>query len=67
MDMYTCWHDTVPLSNITAVDLTLQEMTEKIEQHKEIIDSNNKTFYEMKKQKDALQNERKWVTNNECS
>ena len=33
-------------------------MTEKIEQHKEIIDQNNKAFYDMKKQKDALQNER---------
>ena len=38
-----------------------QEVTEKIDKHKEIIDQNNKSFYEMKKQKDALQNERKYV------
>ena len=36
-------------------------MTEKIEQHKDIIDANNKSFYEMKKAKDAKQNERKYV------
>ena len=39
--------------------LKQQEVTQKIEQHKERIDLNNKSFYEMKKQKDALQNERK--------
>jgi len=37
-------------------------MTEKIEQHKDIIDTNNKSFYEMKKAKDAKQNERKLET-----
>jgi hypothetical protein len=37
-------------------------MTEKIEQHKDIIDTNNKSFYEMKKAKDAKQNERKLDT-----
>ena len=36
-------------------------MTERIDEHKEIIDSNNKNFYDMKKQKDALQNERKFL------
>jgi len=36
-------------------------VTEKIEQHKDIIDANNKSFYEMKKAKDAKQNERKYV------
>ena len=36
-----------------------QSVTEKIEEHKGVIDSNNKAFYEMKKQKDAKQNERK--------
>ncbi|KAI0216956.1 Structural maintenance of chromosomes protein 3 [Lamellibrachia satsuma] len=48
------------------LEVQINEMTEKIEQHKEIIDSNNKTFYEMKKQKDALQNERNvlWRTEN---
>ena len=39
----------------------LQDVTEKIEQHKDIIDANNKSFYEMKKAKDAKQNERKYV------
>jgi len=38
-----------------------QDVTEKIEQHKDIIDANNKSFYEMKKAKDAKQNERKYV------
>jgi hypothetical protein len=47
-------------------DLTCQDMTEKIEQHKDIIDTNNKSFYEMKKAKDAKQNERKLVYNLEC-
>ena len=37
----------------------LQDIAQKIDQHKEIIDQNNKSYYEMKKQKDALQNERK--------
>jgi len=37
----------------------LQTVTESIEQHKGVIDANNKSFYEMKKQKDAKQNERK--------
>ena len=40
----------------------MQSVTEKIEQHKDIIDANNKSFYEMKKAKDAKQNERKYVT-----
>lgn len=40
------------------LDVQITEVTEKIEQHKEIIDQNNKSFYEMKKQKDGLQNER---------
>ena len=35
------------------------EVTGKIDKHKEIIDQHNRSFYEMKKQKDALQNERK--------
>ena len=39
----------------------IQDVTEKIEQHKDIIDANNKSFYEMKKAKDAKQNERKYV------
>jgi len=39
----------------------MQDVTEKIEQHKDIIDANNKSFYEMKKTKDAKQNERKYV------
>ena len=34
-------------------------MTESIEKHKEIIDQNNRSFYDMKKKKDSLQNERK--------
>jgi len=40
----------------------VQDVTEKIEQHKDIIDANNKSFYEMKKAKDAKQNERKYVS-----
>ena len=36
-----------------------QEIADKIERHKDIIDQNNKSFYDMKKQKDGLQNERK--------
>jgi len=40
----------------------LKDVTEKIEQHKDIIDANNKSFYEMKKAKDAKQNERKYVS-----
>ena len=39
----------------------LQGITDQIEAHKGIIDNNNKEFYEMKKQKDALQNDRKSV------
>jgi len=39
----------------------MQDVTEKIEQHKDIIDANNKSFYEMKKAKDAKQNERKYA------
>ena len=38
-----------------------QNVVEKIETHKGVIDANNKSFYEMKKQKDAKQNERKYV------
>lgn len=38
-----------------------QEITNKIEQNKEIIDQNNKTFFDMKKKKDQSQNERKLV------
>ena len=48
----------VPVFSIIPAYL-LQEVTQKIDRHKEIIDTNNKSFYEMKKQKDALQNERK--------
>jgi len=36
----------------------IKDVTEKIEQHKDIIEVNNKSFYEMKKSKDAKQNER---------
>ncbi|XP_064600089.1 structural maintenance of chromosomes protein 3-like [Liolophura sinensis] len=36
----------------------IAEVTEKIEQNRAIIDANNKTFQDMKQQKDALQNER---------
>ena len=36
-------------------------MGTKVEQHKEIIDSNNKLYNEMKTQKDELQNERRSV------
>jgi len=44
----------------------IKDVSEKIEQHKEIIDQNNKSFYEMKKQKDSYQNERNvlWRTEN---
>ncbi|CAH1784036.1 unnamed protein product [Owenia fusiformis] len=41
---------------ILAVEI--EDVSEKIEKHKDIIDQNNKNFYEMKKQKDTLQNER---------
>lgn len=40
------------------LELDIKDVTEKIEQHKDIIDANNKSFYEMKKAKDAKQNER---------
>lgn len=45
-------------TKFTNLEVQVTENTDKIEQHKEIIDQNNKTFYEMKKQKDSLQNER---------
>lgn len=35
-------------------------MSTDIEKHKELIEQNHKTFYEHKKQKDALQNDRKY-------
>lgn len=39
----------------------LQERTKELENHRESIDNQNKAFYEMKKKKDALQSERKYV------
>lgn len=36
-----------------------QEISYKVEQHKEIIDSNNKSYGEMKGRKDEMQNERR--------
>lgn len=36
-----------------------QELTKEVENHRVNIDSQNKNFYEMKKKKDTLQNERK--------
>lgn len=48
------------------LEADIATVTESIEQHKGVIDSNNKSFYEMKKQKDAKQNERNnlWRTEN---
>ncbi|ESO00959.1 hypothetical protein HELRODRAFT_157320 [Helobdella robusta] len=40
------------------LDIDIASVAEKIEVHKGVIDTNNKSFYEMKKQKDAKQNER---------
>lgn len=45
-------------SKSTQIEDRLTSMASDIEQHKEIIDQNNRQFYEMKKKKDALQNER---------
>ena len=38
----------------------LQEVNAKVEQHKEIIESNTRGYNEMKAKKDELQNERRW-------
>ena len=38
-----------------------QEINQKVEQHKEIIDTNNKSYNEMKAKKDELQNERRYI------
>lgn len=48
------------------LDSEIAKVAEQIEVHKGIIDTNNKAFYEMKKQKDAKQNERNnlWRTEN---
>lgn len=40
---------------------SFQEISSKIDQNKDIIEQNNRNFNEMKKQRDALQNERKYV------
>ena len=54
-------------SNLWSIDsmfisfygLFFQEITSKLEQHKEIIDTNNKSYNDMKVRKDDLQNERR--------
>jgi len=40
------------------LDVQVEDIAPKIDKHKEIIDQNNKLHYDMKKQKDALQNDR---------
>ena len=44
---------------ISFYGLFFQEITSKLEQHKEIIDTNNKSYNDMKVRKDDLQNERR--------
>ncbi|XP_013420555.1 structural maintenance of chromosomes protein 3 [Lingula anatina] len=48
------------------LDVNMKDVNEKIEQYKEVIDQNNKGYYELKKQKDELANERNdlWRTEN---
>ncbi|KAK6174533.1 hypothetical protein SNE40_017790 [Patella caerulea] len=43
---------------VEMLNTQIADITDKIEQHKTIIDQNNKNFNEMKTQKDSLQNER---------
>ncbi|XP_064630415.1 structural maintenance of chromosomes protein 3-like [Lineus longissimus] len=40
------------------LEAQISDYNDKVNQHRDIIDTNNKSYYEMKKQKDLLQNER---------
>lgn len=46
---------------IQYTDYVLKELTKELENNRSSIDNQNKTFYDMKKKKDSLQNERKLV------
>lgn len=49
------------ITKIKKIFCCFQEISSKIDQNKDIIEQNNRNFNEMKKQRDALQNERKYV------
>lgn len=49
------------ITKIEKIFCCFQEISSKIDQNKDIIEQNNRNFNEMKKQRDALQNERKYV------